>query len=76
MTHWAATRNGTGDDDARVGHRMSVVAVTGANAGVGRACVRAFARRGDDVTDVRRDEQMTGTRVGRTGRTGRTGLTG
>jgi NAD(P)-dependent dehydrogenase (short-subunit alcohol dehydrogenase family) len=35
---------------------MSVVAVTGASAGVGRACVRAFARRGDDVALLARDE--------------------
>lgn len=34
-----------------------IVAVTGASAGIGRACARAFARRGDDVAVLARGEE-------------------
>jgi short-subunit dehydrogenase len=37
-------------------HDKQVVVVTGASAGVGRATVRAFARRGDDVALIARGE--------------------
>jgi NADP-dependent 3-hydroxy acid dehydrogenase YdfG len=35
---------------------MSVVVIAGAGAGVGRACVRAFARAGYDVGLISRDD--------------------
>jgi short-subunit dehydrogenase len=53
---------------------MSVVVITGASAGVGRACVREFARRGYDVGLLARDQDRLDAAVGEVREAGRRGL--